>query len=481
MSVDPTSKDHPQFKKLKTTHIENTAQKKTVKEVQGISEPQTKLNPTMSGIILHLDMDRVVETDLENLEETIVPHVLRSELEIGTDAKNMPETPTSREAVRTEAKGNQDVTISIAKGMKLIGKLKDQHGLSSFASKDTISPGKSLIKSSRDNQDDSLLETKPQENTSDKYHPSKTFPTKVINMLPFSEKSLGSTSANVDVAPKPVYRASRGRSRISKALQQLLKTSEHLKPTSTKNQNADLEKHLYISVRSANKHTQKDKKHGQSNNQKLKKQGALSSTKKQKHKEQPKTETIVENNDKFDDNLMMTTSSPNIKIIKELSKTLNLDGGDIELSDFVFKTASAAKKLENKGPSKTKNLNKESSRDIHILHLTTSAIRTLLLDEKSEISNLEKPIVRGTDILKKSTSARKKRVLKVSLIGIVHVFPGKSKSATLPKKCDNFPFDLVRSSSDSSKQEVEVTSVLNLWALPKSNQCKNSRCPMILV
>jgi hypothetical protein len=28
---------------------------------------------------------------------------------------------------------------------------------------------------------------------------------------------------------------------------------------------------------------------------------------------------------------------------------LNLDGGDIELSDFVFKTASAAKKLENKG------------------------------------------------------------------------------------------------------------------------------------
>jgi hypothetical protein len=37
-----------------------TAQKKTVKEVQGISEPQTKLNPTMSGIILHLDMDRVV-------------------------------------------------------------------------------------------------------------------------------------------------------------------------------------------------------------------------------------------------------------------------------------------------------------------------------------------------------------------------------------------------------------------------------------
>lgn len=32
--------------------------------------------------------------------------------------------------------------------------------------------------------------------------------------------------------------------------------------------------------------------------------------------EQPKTETIVENNDKFDDNLMMATSSPNIKIIK---------------------------------------------------------------------------------------------------------------------------------------------------------------------
>lgn len=24
MSIDPTSKDHPQFKKLKTTHIENT-------------------------------------------------------------------------------------------------------------------------------------------------------------------------------------------------------------------------------------------------------------------------------------------------------------------------------------------------------------------------------------------------------------------------------------------------------------------------
>jgi hypothetical protein len=45
--------------------------------------------------------------------------------------------------------------------------------------------------------DDSLLETKPQENTSDKYHPSKTFPTKVINMLPFSGKcTRGYTKAN---------------------------------------------------------------------------------------------------------------------------------------------------------------------------------------------------------------------------------------------------------------------------------------------
>ncbi|XP_029336293.1 uncharacterized protein LOC110300626 [Mus caroli] len=510
MSVDPTSKDHPQFKKLKTTHIENTAQKKTVKEVQGISEPQTKLNPTMSGIILHLDMDRVVETDLENLEETIVPHVLRSELEIGTDAKNMPETPTSREAVRTEAKGNLDVTISIAKGMKLIGKLKDQHGLSSFASKDTISPAKSLIKSSRDNQDDSLLETKPQENMSVKHHPSKIFPTKVINMLPFSEKSLGSTSAKVDVVPKPVYRTPRGRSSISKALHHLLKTSEHLKPTSTKKQNADLEKHLYISIISANKHTHKGKKHGQSNHQKLKKQDALTSTKKQKHKEQPKTETIVENDAKFDDNLRMTTSSPNIKIIKELSKTLYLDSGDIEPSDFVFKTASAAKKLENKGPSKTKNLNKESSRDIHILHLTTSAIRTLLLDEEAKIRSLEKKLMKQSTILQKSASSMKKFMFEESsketkkkikkrkiIVKSPHILPitttqkltikekseisnlekpivrgtrilkkstsprkksvlkGKSKSATLPKKCDNFPFDLIRSSSDSSKQQVE--------------------------
>ncbi|GAB1293828.1 Coiled-coil domain-containing 7A [Apodemus speciosus] len=513
MSVDPTSKDHPQFKKLKTAHIENTwTQKKSVIQVQGISEPQTELNPTMSDIISHLDMDRVIgstnlkwllklpidfntfgfscyqsrsqvfiyksfETDLENLKEILVSHALRSELEIGTDTKNMPATSRSREPVKTESKSNQDKTITIVKGIKLLAKLKDQHGLSSFANKDTISPGKSLIKSFIDNQ----------------------------------EKFLERTSANTDVVPTPIYRTSRGSSGISEALQHLLniKTSGHLKPTSIKKQNVELEKHLRISVRSSNKYIHK----GQSKYQKLKKQSALISTIKQKHKEQkktknlkqPKPETIVE----FDDDQMMTVSPPNIKIIKELSKTLNLEGGDIEVPDLLVKTVSAVKKLVRKERSKTNNLDKEDSQNTHILHLTTSAIMRLLfkeqakirslekklikgskilhkstsslkkflfeepsktkkkrkkrkivvksphvlpttqkqmLKEQSEISNLEKPIVRGTRILNKSSFARKKRVLKAFW---------KSKRAILYKKCENYSDDLVLSTSGSSKQEVE--------------------------
>lgn len=38
-----------------------------------------------------------------------------------------------------------------------------------------------------------------------------------------------------------------------------------------------------------------------------------------------------------------------ILIFSELSKTLNLDGGDIEVSDLLVKTVSAIKKLERKG------------------------------------------------------------------------------------------------------------------------------------
>ncbi|XP_076772187.1 coiled-coil domain-containing protein 7A isoform X2 [Arvicanthis niloticus] len=457
-------------------------QKKSVTEVQGPSGPQTEMNPTMSDIIFQLDMNRVVETDPEKLKEAT--HVLRSELEIGTDTKKMPATSSSREPVKTESQSNQDKNIYFVKGIKLLGKLKDQHGLSSSANKDTII----------------LDETKPQRNMSDKYYKSMKFSTKVINLSPFTskEKSLESTK----VAPTPFHRTSRRSSGLSEALQHLLNitASGHTKPTSVKKQSAELEKHLRISGRSSN--TLK----GQSKHQKLKKQGALTSIKKQKHKEQPKPEPIVRNNVEFDDTVLMTASPPNIKIIKELSETLNLDGGDIELSDLLLKSASAVKKLGIKGLSKTSNLDKEDSQATHILHLSTSAIMKLLLKEEAKIrrlekklfkgskilhksssslkkfmfeepsktkkkrkkrkiivknpytlpitttqklmlkdqsamNNLEKPIVRGTSILKKSA---KKRVLK-----------GKSKPETLHKKCDNPSDDLVLSTSSASKQEVE--------------------------
>ncbi|XP_031192757.1 coiled-coil domain-containing protein 7-like [Mastomys coucha] len=367
------------------------------------SEPQTELHPTVSDIIFHLDMDRVVETHLENLEETTAVHELRSELETGTDTKNIPATSKSKESVKTESK---NMIAPIVKGMKLIEKLKVQ-------------------------QDQSLLENKPQENMRDRYHSLKKFPTKVINMSPFSTKEnlFGSTSA--DVPPTSVYRTSRN-SRLSESLQQLLniKSTGHLKPDSKKEQSDELEKRQRISDKSTNKQTHKghlkpdSKKEqsdelekrqrisdkstnkqtykGQSKHQKLKTQAVLTSTRKQRHKEQPKPETTVENNEN------LTTSPLNIKIMKEISKTLNLDGGDIELSDHLFKTISAVKKLENKELSKTKNLDKGNSEDVQVLYMTTSAIMELLLKEQAKIRSLEKKLVKGSEILYKSATSMTK-------------------------------------------------------------------------
>lgn len=121
---------------------------------------------------------------------------------------------------------------------------------------------------------------------------------------------------------------------------------------------------------------------------------------------------------------------------------------------------------------------------------------------KTEKDDKEDILLKGIDIYFNALKFKVSWFL-VSLIDIVLVFPGKPKRAILYKKCENYSDDLILSTSGSSKQEVEGKSItviqtcegkrcvpivlflftimLNLWALPTINECKNSRCSMILV
>ncbi|XP_041910148.1 coiled-coil domain-containing protein 7-like [Arvicola amphibius] len=168
----------------------------------------------ISEIIFRLDMDRVLENDLQTLKETFDQHLLKNEFKArsktGLEIKRIPSRRTPKEPVKTGWR-KQGGNLNIIKGTKLLGTPSEQQNMSLSLRKD-ITPGVSSMK------------TKPQENVNAKYHLPKTFPTKVINLLPFTsqEANVESSTPYENVIPKPLYRTSRGSSGIPTTFQQLL-------------------------------------------------------------------------------------------------------------------------------------------------------------------------------------------------------------------------------------------------------------------
>ncbi|XP_040611204.1 coiled-coil domain-containing protein 7 isoform X3 [Mesocricetus auratus] len=389
------------------------AQTKSVTEVQEVPEYPTTLNPVISDIIFRLDMDKVRENDLQNVKESFKPHLLlnefkatsKSRLEISTAVKGMPARPKSKKPVKTESKSKKD--IKMVKGTKLLGTLKDQLGVSS-------------------------LKTKPQENINAKYHPPMEFPTKVINLSPFaSQRNMKGSSPYADATPKPFYRTSRENSGIPESFQHLLnrKISGDPNPKNENKRKAEHENQLHSSITSSKKYEHK----GQSKYQKTKEKGteshqnlhaSASPIKKQKLKgkgvtvTQPNHVKLVARSVERPNNVETYASTPNIKVIKVLSKTSNLDDEDAKLSNNLPKSTSAAKKPTSKETSKTTNLDKTNAKVANNLKSNVNATGNVV-KESSKMSNLENKEVEGSGILHKSTSSLKKRV---------HQEPSKTKT-----------------------------------------------------
>ncbi|XP_049978036.1 coiled-coil domain-containing protein 7 [Alexandromys fortis] len=359
------------------------AETKSITDVQESSEPPTTLNPMISEIIFRLDMDRVIENDLENMKKTFEQHLLKSEFKAlsktGLEMKSILSRPKPKEPVKTGWR-KQDMSLSPTKG---------------------ITPGLSSMK------------TKPQENVNAKYHPPKTFPTKVINLLPFTseEANMESSTPFENVIPKPFYRTSKGSSGIPATLQQLLnrKISGAPKPNNINKQNTELENQLRISVTSPKKYVHK----GLSKTPKLRKKGvesrsnlhtSTSSIKKQKLKEQHNPVMSIERSDELPNNMKMLASPPKIKVLKELSKT--------SLSNNLRKSRSAAKKLEFGEQPPPVNLNDKDAIIYYNLHGSTSAANKDLTAELSKTTHFYDEVGQRSSTVHMSMSAMRKRKTK---------------------------------------------------------------------
>ncbi|CAH7039532.1 Ccdc7a [Phodopus roborovskii] len=398
--------------------------------------------------------DNGEKNELENLKETFERHLLRGEfkalskggLEIEAVIKKMTTRSKAKDPMKMESKSMKSDEIKIVQGLKLLGTLKDEHEHESnvcniydamvsmgdfltfvlnmsLSPKKDISPHKFLIKIPHEQSNS--LKTKPQENINAKFHPPTAFPTKVINLSPFTRDMESSTT------PKPFYRTSRGSLGIPPSFQHLLnrRTSGDLNPKTENKKTAELENQLNISITSSKKYKKK-----------LLKEGASGRARGKEHWKAQKVEPT--------NNLKMAASAPNIKVIKELSKTSSLDDEDANLSNNLTLSTSATKKPKSKGKrdahflnsSKTSNLENKVVKGSNILHKSTLSLKecvhkgnghahmqiippTHMLKEKKEkkiisiienleTNNLENKVVKGSNILHKSTSSLKECVHK---------------------------------------------------------------------
>nr|XP_048306095.1 coiled-coil domain-containing protein 7 isoform X3 [Myodes glareolus] len=408
---------------LKLQSMDQVGQKaetKSVTDFQKTSEPLKTLNPIISEIIFRLDMDKVVENDLQNLKEAFERHLLKSEFKArsktGLELKGIPSRSQPKEPLKMGLR-KQDDDLNIIKGTKLLATLRDQHNMS-FSPREDITPGVSSMK------------TKPQENVNAKYHPPKTFPTKVINLLPFTnqEENVENSTPYENVIPKPFYRTSRGSSGLPTTFQQLLnrRTSGAPKQQDVNKPKTELENQMHILVTSPKKYLHK----GTSKTRKLRKKGAesrsnlrtsTSSTKKQKLKEQHNPVTSFERSDELPNNMKTLDSIPKIKVLKELSKT--------SLSNNLRKSRSAAKKLGTE--EQPVNLNDEDAIVYYNLRGSTSATNKHLTAELSKTTHFYDEVSQRSSAVYMSMSAIRKRKTKET-----------SKTTNLEKGYDEVETDL---------------------------------------